>query len=44
MLTQTGTIDAANVIGQAGKTYVNVHTDQHRGGEIRGQVREDRSR
>ncbi len=27
-----------------GDTYANVHTDKHPGGEIRGQVREDRSR
>jgi len=24
---------------RAGKTYANVHTDKHPGGEIRGQVR-----
>jgi len=27
-----------------GQTYVNVHTNKHPGGEIRGQVREDSSR
>jgi hypothetical protein len=29
---------------RAGQTYVNVHTNKHPGGEIRGQVREDNSR
>jgi hypothetical protein len=27
---------------RAGRTYANVHTDKHPGGEIRGQVRNDR--
>jgi hypothetical protein len=29
---------------RAGETYVNVHTNKHPGGEIRGQVGEDNSR
>lgn len=28
---------------RAGTTYINVHTDKHPGGEIRGQVRSDRN-